>query len=323
MKYWLPFVLCVGTATAKDVPVRDVAQLFRACQAALPGDVIIVAKGNYRIQGKSRINISNRPGPIVVRGATGSSADVIIEGSGQDDETVQMIFDLTDSPQWTFRDLTTRRSYYHGFKLNGSSTDCVLRNVVMRDHGESGIKGTCTPGGEAHPDRLLVESCDIGFTEKSGGTRPVVEGIDGVAVKGWVVRNNRFLNIQKNGQPAYAVFTKGNSQETVIEGNRFEDCFIGASFGGGGTGAPFFRDHDQTLEHRGGTILKNVFFRCTDAAIYINKGKDCTIEGNEMTACAANIQLRYPQSFGRVKNNVAHDSAAPLVKLRDGASVAE
>ena len=309
-----------GNALARTVEVAGFPQLLAACQSALPGDEIILAKGIYKIHGKSRILIENRPGPITVRGATGTPSDVIVEGAGQDDESVGMIFDLTDSPQWTFRDLTTRNSYHHGFKFNAGSTACVLRHVTMHDHGESGVKGTSDPEKGVYPDGLLVENCDIGFTKPTGGTRPVVEGIDGVAVKGWVIRNNRFLNIQKSGKPAYAVFTKGNSLETLIEGNRFENCFIGASFGGGGTDPRFFRDHDQSCEHRWGTIRNNLFLRCTDAAIYINKGNTCTINGNRLIDCALNIQLRYPESTGTVKNNLVKNLAAePIIRTRDGA----
>ena len=309
-----------SSAHARPMEVADFPQLLTACQSALPGDEIILAKGTYRISGKSRILITNRPGPVMVRGATGNAADVIVEGAGQDDESVQMIFELTDSPQWTFRDLSTRNSFYHGFKFNAGSSNCVLRNVTMRDHGESGVKGTSDPEKGVYPDELLVENCDIGFTKPTGGTRSVVEGIDGVAVKGWIIRNSRFLNIQKSGQPAYGVFTKGNSLETLIEGNRFENCFIGASFGGGGTGPDYFRDHDRSCEHRWGAIRDNLFLRCTDAAIYINKGNACTIEDNRLIDCALNIQLRFPETTGTVKNNlVKSPSGEPLIRLRDGA----
>lgn len=308
-------------ASAATHEATDIKSLMTACQNAVPGDEIVIAKGVHVLKEKSRIHIMNRPGPVTVRGATGDPKDVVIEGLGQDDKTVEMIFELTGSPNWTFRDLTTRKSYFHGFKLNTSSTGCVLKNIVMLDHGESGVKGTSDPDNDAYPDDLLVENCEIGFTQKTGGTRSVVEGIDGVAVKGWIIRGNRFLNIQRNGQPAYGAFTKGNSLETVIENNRFENCFIGASFGGGGTGAKFFRDHDRSVEHRWGIIRNNTFVDCKDAAIYINKGNSCRIEGNTMTGCGANIELRFPETTGWVKDNKAGKSNAPVLKLRDGATL--
>lgn len=302
---------------AKPITVSNSAELVEACKNAAKDDEIVIAKGTYTLV--RGISITSRSGPITVRGATGNPSDVIIEGEGQDDDTVKMIFDLTDCPAWKFEAFTTRKSYYHGFKFNAGSTDCVLRNLVMLDHGESGVKGTSDPDRGSYPDRLLVEKCEIGFTAKTGGTRDVVEGVDGVGVKDWIVRGSRFVNIQKNGRPAYGVFTKGNSSNTLIEDNRFENCFIGASFGGGGTGVAYFRDHDTSIEHRGGIIRKNRFIGCTDAAIYINKGKDCRIEGNRLEGCAANIQLRYAQCTGHVSDNQSDNTSEPLVRLREGA----
>ena len=307
------------------VPVATYSELVAACQSARPHDTIVIAPGTYTITGASRIQITDRPGPVLVKGATGNAADVIIQGQGQDNESVQMVFDLDNCPRWSFQDLTTKNSYYHGFKFNGSSTDCVLRRITMRDHGESGVKGTSNPAERAYPDRLLIERCDIGFTTERGGTRSVVEGVDGVGVNGWVIRHSRFLNVRRSQGTAYAVFTKGNSADTIIEGNRFENCDIGASFGGGGTGAPYFRDNDRRFEHRNGIIRNNVFVRCPDAAIYINRGRDCKIYNNTLFECGLTIQLRFADSSGFVRNNLVKAAPSnpdePAVRLREGATL--
>jgi hypothetical protein len=285
----------------------------------------VLTPGVYTIAGASRILISQRPGPVTVRGATQNPNDVIVQGAGQDDPSVSMIFNLDDCPNWTFKNLSVRNAYYHGFKFDGDSSDCVLRHLVMRDCGESGVKGTSNPQLRRYPDRLRIENCDIGFSKPTGGTRGVVEGIDGVGVQGWVIRHNRFLNIQHNGGAAYAVFTKGNSSDTIIEANRFENCFIGASFGGGGTGLPYFRDGDPTYEHRGGVIRNNLFVHCSDAAVYINKGKACKIYNNTVYECALTIQLRFPESSGWVINNLVKRAPAtphePVVRARNGATL--
>ncbi len=312
-----------GEADARLVPVATYPELRDACQNALPGDTIIVAPGTYTISGATRIMITGRPGPVVLKGASGIPADVVIRGQGQDNTAVQMVFNLDNSPGWIFRDITVKDSYYHGFKFDHASTDCALINVVMRDHGESGVKGTSDPAAGTYPDRLLIERCDIGFTQTTGGTRSVVEGVDGVGVNDWVIRDSRFVNVQKNGASAYAIFTKGNSSNTIIESNRFENCFIGASFGGGGTGAQFFRDNDQTYEHRNGIIRNNIFMHCTDAGIYINKGVNCRIYNNTVFECELTIQLRFAQSSGDVRNNLVRRSPSnlnePIIRLRDGA----
>jgi hypothetical protein len=315
--------LAANRCPAASFPVSSFPGIIAACHTARPGDEIVLAKGVYKITGASRIEINNRPGPITLRGGTGRPEDVVIEGDGQDARSVHVVFDLSDSPGWTFENLSTKKTYFHGFKFNGNSTNCVLRNVVMRDHGESGLKGTSDPKRGVYPDHLLVEGCDIGFSKSSGGTRDVVEGIDGVGVVGWIIRSNRFLNVLRQGQPATGVFTKGNSSDTIIEGNRFENCFVGASFGGGGTGQPYFRDHYTRVEHRRGVIRYNTFINCTDAAIYLNKAEEATIENNQLFHCVLSIQLRYPESSAWVRNNVIvpapQNPGEPPVRLRDGA----
>lgn len=311
--------LFVLLGLGRTVRVSTFAELRAACQTALPNDTIVVAKGIYTIDGASRIAIVGHPGPVTVRGETGNPADVTIRGNGQDDPSVAIAFDITDSPRWTFRDLTTRDTYFHGFKFNGASTDCSLVDVTMRDHGEGGVKGTWA--ADRHPDRLRIEGCDIGYSPGHRGTRDVVEGIDGVAVDDWVIRRCRFVNVAKANGEAYGVFTKGNASGTVIESCRFEGGDVGASFGGGGTGPAFFRDGDRRVEHRGGTIRNNVFVRCRDAAVYVNKGEGCEVVNNTVFGCGAGIQLRFPESSGRVWNNLLKlaSSQEHLVRARDGA----
>lgn len=310
---------------ARTVNVSTYAQLKSACQSAEPGDTILIAPGVYTISDASRIMVSNHPGPVLVRGTGTTPYSVVVEGLGQDNENVQMVFNLDNCPQWTFENLMTRNSYYHGFKFDKASTDCVLRNVVMRDHGESGVKGTSDPAAGVYPDRLLVEHCDIGFTTSIGGTRSVVEGIDGVGVKDWVIRSSRFVNVQKGGSSAYAIFTKGNSMNTIIEACRFENCFIAASFGGGGTGIPFFRDGDSKYEHRNGIIRNNVMIHCSDAGVYINKGLNCKVYNNTLIECELTIQLRFAETSGYVRNNLVvrspHNPNEPIIRIRDGASI--
>lgn len=319
------FQTCALLSTARIVHVSTYSSLLTACQYALAQDTIIIASGTYTIIGASRIMITNRPGPILVSGTTGNPANVIIEGQGQDNPNVQMVFNLDNSPQWTFQNLTVRKSYYHGFKFDHNSTDCVLRNVVMRDHGESGVKGTSDPATGQYPDRLLIEDCDIGFTNTNGGTRSVVEGVDGVGVNDWIIRRSRFLNIQKSGNPAYAIFTKGNSSNTIIEQCSFFNCFIAASFGGGGTAPQYFRNNDTQYEHRNGIIRNNVMIRTSDAGVYINKGKECKIYNNTLFECILTIQLRFVETSGYVRNNLVkispNNANEPIIRLRDGATM--
>ncbi len=326
----LALLLLASRAGAHIVTVATYPELYAACTQAVPHDTIVMKNGTYTINdGKSRIYISNRPGPVVVMGETQDPSKVIVEGLGQDDPTVEMIFDLDNCPSWEFDNFTTRNSYYHGFKFDHSSTDCTLLNVIMRDHGSAAIKGTSDPASHSYPDRLSVINCDIGYTTKKGGTRDVVEGLDAVGVSNWVIVGNRFINVQKTGGDgiAYGCFTKGNSLNTQIIGNRFEDCFIGASLGGGGTDPQFFRDSDQTYEHQHGLIVNNVIIRCNDAGIYINKGADTKVYNNTLYGCELSIQFRFEQTTGEIINNLVRPAddnmGEPVFRLRNGATASK
>ncbi len=315
-------ILSFQNTHARIVEVSSYEQIRDACLSALPNDTIIIAEGVYTISDRAKLQIIGRPGPVLVRGVTGNPEDVIIQGYGVDDDRMSINFELENCPDWTFESLTTRNSYFHGFKFDLGSTDCTLRNVVMMDHGESGVKGSSNPAVGIYPDRLLVEDCLIGFTLETGGKRPNVEGVDGVGVNDWIIRGTTFINIQRNGQPAYACFTKGNSSGTIIENCVFINCLIGASFGGGGSSPNIYRDNNREFEHRGGIIRNNIFIRGTDAAIYINQADSCKIYNNTVFECIENIQIRFPESSAFVRNNLVIPSPvnpdAQTIRSRDG-----
>jgi parallel beta-helix repeat protein len=291
IRFLLILGLIPSVSSSAEIKVDKMEELIKAIRAAEPGDTILLRPGRYRLETAPTIQITGKQEPIVVRGETGNPADVILEGLGQDRSKVHTVFTLDDSPRWTFQDFTTQDTYFHGIKLDHASTDVVMRNLIMRDHGSAAIKGTSDPRANTYPDRLLVEKCDIGYTDVAGGMRSVVEGIDGVGVEGWIIRSCRFVNIQRGGSDAYGVFTKGNSSNTIIEGCIFENCFIGASFGGGGSDEKYFREKDTTWEHRFGIIRNNLIIRSTDAGIYVNKAYGCKIYNNTWTRSSGRAQI--------------------------------
>ena len=93
-----------------------------------------------------------------------------------------------------------------------------------------------------NPNNFPYENNEIWFTEPTRNAN--CEGIDAVAVKGWVIRGNVIHDFQKSDQGfdgiGWGIFTKGNSQDTLIERNLIYDSFIAISLGGGGTGAQYF-----------------------------------------------------------------------------------
>ena len=71
MRLWLLTTLVAGAAFARDVRVTDVTTLRAAVGAALPGDVIILAPGTYRLTSKLSCNANGTAGQrIVMRAET-------------------------------------------------------------------------------------------------------------------------------------------------------------------------------------------------------------------------------------------------------------
>lgn len=313
----LLLMACSPALAANIVNVASIPALRQAIANAPPtGQIIILAPGVYH---QTRpINIQRRD-HLTISGATGNFNDTVINGPGINDQRVRTNFRVDRSKGVTLRNMTLKDSAYHGVQIDHNSDHFTASNLKTWDNGESGFKVTSPKyehGDDAYSDYGTIENCLIGFT--NAGQRGVVEGIDIVGAVGWNIRGNRLKNIVKpNGHAAYAIFAKGNSQNIVIEDNVVSDSFVGLSFGGGGTGARFFRDGDTTYETRGGVIRNNLIHDMTDTGIYMNKAHDFEVYGNTIINNGRDvgaIVARYPESSGRIYDNVV---SAPI-KLRDG-----
>jgi parallel beta-helix repeat protein len=269
------------TPTPDRVTVTSLAGLRAAIDSApASGRVITLAAGVYhQTSGISIVDKNN----ITIQGATSDYKDTVIVGPGINDKSLEENIRLKTADYITIKNLTLKDTDYHGIKINKGSDYFTADHIKTWDNGESGFKvtgWTYTPW-LAGNDYGLIENCLIGFT--TTGQRSVIEGIDIVGSKGWVIRGNTIKNVRKApGQtnPAYGAFAKGNSIGTIIEDNLFINDDIGPSFGGGGTGLPFFRNGDIQWEHRGGIIRNNIIYGSTDSSIYIKRANNFKVYNN-------------------------------------------
>ncbi|MDA3922892.1 MAG: right-handed parallel beta-helix repeat-containing protein [Salinisphaera sp.] len=309
--------LCGPALAADIVNVHSLRGLRQAIASApATGQIIVLAKGVYH---QTRPIDIQRRGHLTISGATSDFDDTVISGPGINDQRVSTNFRVDRSKDVTIRNMTLENSYYHGVQINRNSDYFTANNLKTWDNGESGFKVTSPShghGADAYSDYGTIENCVIGFT--TAGQRGVVEGIDIVGAVGWDIRSNRLHNIRKpNGHAAYAIFAKGNSQNIVIDNNIVSDSFVALSFGGGGTGARFFRNGDTRYETRGGVIRHNLMYDLIDTGIYLNKAHNFDVYGNTIINNGHHvgaIVTRYPQSSGRIHGNVV---SAPI-KRRDG-----
>jgi len=312
-------LVAFGTSSlADEVYVTTYSQLKSAALNAPPdGRTIIVAPGTYYQDGVLWLTGKSN---LTIRGETGNPDDVVLVGKGINNSSMWINIAINNCPYFTIEALTLKDTYYHGIQVNNSSHYVTIRNVVFLDNGEGGVKATNNSAGTSYSDYGLVENCWLEYS--TYGMRPVVEGIDLIATKGWVIRNNVFVNARKVVPAGFGFFAKGNAQDTICENNLFVNCDIAASFGGGGTAAVYFRDHEYPYEHRNGIIRNNIMIGGADAAVYLNKALNAKVYNNLSYKHVLTFQARFPECSVDFKNNIAvraPGSYEPVVRWRDGA----
>ena len=314
---WVVLSLC-ASSPADTVRVTTYADLVSAAvNAPASGRTITVARGTYY---QSNVIWPVGKSNMTIQGETSNPNDTVLVGMGIDNSSQSHNIGIDSCPHFTLQNLTLKNSYYHAIQVNTNSHYPTIRNCILWDNGEAAVKSTSN--GTSYSDYGLVENCRIGFT--TNGHRSVVEGIDLIASKGWVIRNNSFINVTAVGSVAYGAFGKGNSQDTIIENNLFYNCDVAASFGDGGTGLQYFRDGDTSYEHQNGIIRNNVMVGGRDAAVYVAWSRNARIYNNLSYKQVLTFQARWSTTTASFRNNIAVVSPSnpgePIVRWRESAA---
>lgn len=249
MKGALLLMLVSTWAFARDVRVTTEPELRAAINAALPGDVIILANGTYAIGSKLSCSRAGTAGmPIVVRGEQPLGATL---------ESNTLIAIGVSAPFWRFEDFAMRgvcandSNCEHAFQVTGLATDVVLRRLRLVDfNAQLKVNASAAgDGGYDMPHRGLVEACELYDTRPRATSNPVTKlNID--TGDDFVVRDNLIRDFSKNGGNfvSYGSFMKSGGKRGLYERNlvlcasggaAMTDTRIGLSFGGGGTAPQF------------------------------------------------------------------------------------
>ncbi|WP_135550227.1 fibronectin type III domain-containing protein [Paenibacillus cymbidii] len=310
----------IANPTPDEVTVSSLSALQQAIDnAPSSGRVITLAAGTYNQTTGIQINSKDN---ITIQGATSNYNDTVVKGPGIANTSLDINFKMYDSDYVTFKNMTIQDSNFHAIQVNDGSNYFHADNLKTWDNGEGGFKTTFSlTSGRGYSDFGVIENSAIGYTVS--GVQSVVEGIDIIAGRGWIVRGNRIENTKTaSGNGGYGVFAKANSIDTIIEDNVLVNNFIAISFGGGGSALTIFRNQDTTYEHRGGIIRNNVVYGTLDAGIYLNKAKDFKIANNTIMNTGSGvgaIEPRYAQTTGEIRNNLMTGA----VKLREGGTATQ
>ena len=318
--------------------VINVAEFKEAVAKAIPGDVIVLADGEYELEGKALnlgkseylfdsdlpiiITSSNfRKSKIKVKSSVGIQithknwilSDLVFEGACDSDARCEHAIHI-------FGDADN-------LKILGN--DFVNFNAAIKSNGQD----NASDNKRHFPDNVLIQGNRF-YNEWIRETKAPVTPIDVVGGEYWTIANNFIADFsRKHGRKSsytYGAFLKGDSKHGVFESNFIAckwqvpyfsalDHRIGLSFGGGGTGDRFCASGVCEQEHKNGKISNNVIANCSNSAsIYINYGNEIEVSNNVLVG-SAGIELSKSKEIA-VKGNLLNGK---LRKRNDSTSVFE
>lgn len=305
------------------VHVANKLEFRRAINMAKPGDVILIAPGEYRFTDYSLEFLKNGTpdNPITLKSM--QLGDVIIKS-----EMLEGF--LVAGSNWTFENLVMDgvcgddSNCDHAFHVVENADNFNLKNNIIKNFN-SHIKLNAGEGG--NPDYGRIEN-NLIYNERTRDTSNSVTLIDAVNVNNWVVKGNIITDFSKGSgnQISYGAFFKGNGENNTFEGNLIMcewlhrgGVRLGLSFGGGGTDDEYCNNYDCSTEHTDGVIRNNIVMNCTtDVGIYLNRSADTSIYNN-LIYNTSGIDVRFPTSSAHIYNNIIDGR----IKDRDGGEYTE
>ncbi|HYN08807.1 MAG TPA: hypothetical protein VES67_15610 [Vicinamibacterales bacterium] len=298
--------------------VKNIDELERAVASARPGETILLADGTYAL----RSTIDLRTAGVTLRGQRGDPAGVIIRGRGMTGDPVGVGLSVS-APEVTIADLTIRDLGFHAIQVRGEqgASRFTLHNARLLDTGQQLLKGSVAQT-RLYADDGLVACSSFAYT--TSAPSDYTNGVDLLATRGWVIRDNRFERIRGpeadgwRAGPTILVWAAGEG--TIVERNTIVDSFRGIALGLSDQPLVYARNGERAYDHTGGLIRNNVIVnlhRWADEPIEANASRDVRIEHNTVFIEGAtpwSIQVRFPASDALVRNNLTNHR----IFLRDG-----
>lgn len=293
----------------RRVEVRTVDRLERAIAEAKPGDTLLLADGDYALRRTLEIRTPN----LVVRGASGNRGAVVLRGQGMTRDSVKVAIAVGASDV-TIADLSVRDVEYHAVQVRGERDvqRFTLFNASLRDAGQQLLKVSTARGHYA--DAGLVACSDFSFTESA--PTDYTNGVDVLAGKDWIIRDNRFSRIRGPASGRYssgpAILVWMAAENTIVERNVIVDSFRGIALGLSPDPRDLRRHGEPVFDHVGGIIRGNVVVnlnRWADEAIEANAAKGVTIEHNTVLVLGQadwSIAARFDSASATVVDNLTN-----------------
>ena len=266
--------------------VSTVTELENAVANLSSNTEIVIEDGVYSLNNTLVVNgVEN----VIIRGSSENRDNFIIKGPGMSNVNYGNAgfgIVIANAQDVTIADLTIQDFYFHDIMINSEmgANRPILRNLHLKDAGEQLIKVSASQNQSSYCDGGIVENCLIEYTDRARSS--YTNGLDALAVRDWIVRNNTFRNIRgPEGQIAGpTILFWQNSIDSLVERNRILNCDIGIAFGNPSGPTQYARDGETVYDHQGGIIRNNFIYRnqIGDVGISVNKAKDYKILNNSV-----------------------------------------
>ena len=261
-----------------------VEELFRAAEAAQPGDTILVADGHYPMPTYLEVHADG----VTLRSESGDRTRVVLDG---ENSRHGELLGVGQCSGVTIADLTVRNARTNAIKINSDryATAVTIRNCVVHNAWQRGVKGVAVrPEDRARfrPSDCRIERClfyndrpkrfedDPSDTAATFGGN-YVGGIDAMYARGWTIRENVFTAIHgRTGEARGAVFLWQESEDCVVERNLILNCDSGVCLGNAS------KPSDVEAHARQCVVRNNFVARCPQEGITAVYTRDCAIRQN-------------------------------------------
>jgi hypothetical protein len=292
----------------------DVRSLLRKLSAASPDTTLLLADGVYALAPNQSLEV-NTP-RVTLTSASGRRDAVIIEG-GYNNVSI-------NTNDVTVANLTLRYPKFHAIQVRGEKglQGIKIYNAHLVDAGQQFVKvstGDGTKGKSA--DNGLVACSLIEYTTYARGTDVTppsyTNGVDILAGKGWVIRDNVFRRIRSQAGPAGpAILAWKNAMDSVVQRNLIVDCWRGIALGLSTPNKLSRGGADVLYDHQHGRVENNVILALhepADAAIENNFAFNSrvlhnTVYYHEAVKHAVDwaIEYRFPPTTAVIQNNLTN-----------------
>jgi len=297
--------------------VATVDELYLAVDRLQSGTTIVLEQGTYYLH--RPIVIPEGLTQVALRGATGQWDDVVLQGNGMNDDSVQHGIMIGKSDRVLIADITIRDVYNHGVTIDFAASRPHVYHCRMLDTGEQFVKSNFNDavGGA---DGGIVEYCLIEYSDW-GPDDGYTQGVDVHGGTGWIIRHNLFRNIRTppgaENTAVPSVLVWNGSADTLCEGNTFVDCDRAIALG--------LVQRKGYADHTGGIVRNNFITSRPDAV----PNQDCGIHVHSAGAIVVHntvlqnggypnaIEVRWPGASSIVHNNLTDGK----ITDRDGANM--